>query len=156
MSEKRSSADDRKMKNFVIAPNRQFRLATALIVTGLFIFLAFFGFELWMMSSIVKSLSPLAPADSNLHEVLADSLWWSWAAFYLIAFIFSLAVLVGTIVVSHRYFGPVVALRRHIGALLNGEYEHRTHLRKSDELKELAADLNQLSEHFESRAKSNS
>ncbi len=156
MTEIRTSADGRKVKNFVIAPNKQFRLAFVMVSAGLFIFLAFFGFELWMMSSIVQSLSPLAPPDSGLHEALANSLWWSWAAFYLVAFIFGVAVLVGTLVVSHRYFGPVVALRRHISAILNGEYDHRTHLRKSDELKELAADLNQLSEHFETRAKSNS
>lgn len=155
MNQTRTSAD-RKIQNFAIAPSKQFRLAFTLVSIGLGVFLAFFAFELWMMSSIVTSLSPLAPPDSNVHGLLADSLWWSWAAFIFIAFIFAMAVVVGTLVISHRFFGPVVALQKHISALTRGEYDHRTHLRKTDELKELASDLNQLSEQLEAQAKTNS
>ncbi len=149
MKQRSTLLRDRKIKNFAIAPDKQFRLAFILICAGLFVFLAFFGFELWLLSSVISNLTPLAPPDSELHALVAQSIWWSWAAFALISIIFSLLVLLGTLVISHRFFGPVFALRKHIEALLKGEYSHRTHLRKSDELKELAADLNQLSEKLE-------
>ncbi len=156
MNQIRTSADDRKLQNVAIEPSKQFRLAFYMLALGLGIFLAFFAFELWLMSSIVTNLAPLAPQDSNLHQLLGDSLWWSWAAFILIAVLFSMGVILGTLVLSHRFFGPVVALQKHINALTRGEFEHRTHLRKNDELKELAADLNQLSERLESQTKSSS
>jgi hypothetical protein len=46
---------------------------------------------------------------------------------------------------SHRLIGPVVALRRQIRALNNGNYRARTKLRKSDTaFLELADDLDEL------------
>jgi hypothetical protein len=46
---------------------------------------------------------------------------------------------------SHRLIGPVVALRRQIQALKDGNYRARTKLRKSDTaFLEMAADLDEL------------
>lgn len=153
METTRPSANDRKLSNFAIAPNKQFRLAFYTIMVGLFIFLSFFAFELWLLSSLITSLAPLAPEDSNIYPLLADSLRWSWIGFFLVAALFSLVMFLGILVISHRFYGPMVALRRHLGALMKGEYSHRTHLRKNDELKEIAHDLNQLSEYLESKAR---
>lgn len=148
MDEIRTSADDRKLSNFAIAPNKQFRLAFYTIASGLIIFLAFFAFELSLLSQIIESLAPLAPADSNLTPLLSDSLRWSWIAFFVVAVLFSLVMFLGILILSHRIYGPMVALRRHTWALMRGEYAHRTHLRKNDEFKDLANDLNQLSERL--------
>jgi len=46
---------------------------------------------------------------------------------------------------SHRLIGPVVALRRQINALRDGNYRARTKLRKSDTaFLDMAADLDEL------------
>jgi hypothetical protein len=50
------------------------------------------------------------------------------------------------ILYSHRILGPVVPIRRHIGRLFAKDFESRIHLRKNDELKDIAEDLNRLSE----------
>lgn len=47
---------------------------------------------------------------------------------------------------SHRIFGPTVPIRRHVQKLSEGDYSSRIHLRSSDELKDLAEDLNHLAE----------
>jgi len=54
--------------------------------------------------------------------------------------------LVMWIMYSHRIFGPTVPIRRHIGALLSGDYQSRITLRKRDEFKDIAMDLNRLAE----------
>jgi len=151
MDESRTSADDRKLANFAISPKKQLRLGLIFASGGLAIFLAFFAFEYWLLTGIISSLTPLIPEDSPVHQMLADSLMWSWVACLLIALVFALVVILGTLVITHRFYGPMIALRRHTWTLLRGEYEHRTHLRKHDEFKELANDLNQLSERLQKK-----
>ena len=50
------------------------------------------------------------------------------------------------VVYSHRVFGPMIPLRRHVQKLKEGDYSSRVILRGKDEFKELAADLNELAE----------
>ena len=60
-----------------------------------------------------------------------------------------------TTIYTHRIIGPTVALKRHIKALKDGLYSHRVQLRKHDELKDMAADLNELAEILEQYRNSN-
>lgn len=57
------------------------------------------------------------------------------------------------LIYSHRIFGPEVSLRRQIDALCKGEYDTRITLRKRDEFKEVADDLNRLAEILSSNSK---
>lgn len=57
------------------------------------------------------------------------------------------------LVYSHRIFGPEVSIRRQIDALCKGEYDKRITLRKRDEFKEVADDLNRLAEILASKVK---
>jgi hypothetical protein len=50
------------------------------------------------------------------------------------------------VVYSHRIFGPIVPIRRHIISLKNGDYSVRIKLRTGDEMKDVAEELNQLAE----------
>lgn len=54
------------------------------------------------------------------------------------------------VIYSHRIFGPMVPLRRHVQQLSAGDYASRIHLRGRDEFKPLADDLNALAEILES------
>jgi signal transduction histidine kinase len=64
-----------------------------------------------------------------------------------------LLVLAVAIVQSHRLVGPVVALRRQVEALKNGDYTARVALRRNDAFNELADDLNELATLLEESAK---
>lgn len=55
---------------------------------------------------------------------------------------------------SHAIFGPKVPLERHVGKLIEGDYSSRIHLRRADEFKKLAAELNRLAETLEQSRKS--
>ena len=54
---------------------------------------------------------------------------------------------------SHRVFGPLVAIRRHIEKLTEGDYSSRVQLRSADEFQNLAEDLNRLAEALEAKVK---
>jgi len=146
------SKDNRRLKNIIIAPNKQLKLAFFSVMTGLATLLLFFAFQIWLFTSMIRNISPALPEDMNLEPVLADSIHWSWIGFILGAVFFAVLVSSVTIVISHRIYGPMIAIRKHIAAILGGKYDHKTTLRKNDEFKEVADDLNKLSEILREKA----
>ena len=56
-----------------------------------------------------------------------------------------LAVLVACLVHGHRLLGPIIALRRHLEGMKNGDYTSRIALRAGDAFSDVADDLNELS-----------
>jgi HAMP domain-containing protein len=145
MAQDRASADDRKIKNFVIAPEKQLRLVFFSVGIGLMFFVGVFGFQLWTFSKLLESIMSFVPESSNIAPMIADSVHWTWGVFAAMSVAFAIILTVITIVVSHRIYGPIFAIRRHIASLTNGDYAHRTHLRPTDEFQEVATDLNSLS-----------
>ena len=67
--------------------------------------------------------------------------------------VFGLVTLVLWIIYSHRIFGPTVPFRRHIGKLLEGDYTTRIQLRRTDEFKDIAGDLNKLAAKLQDSSK---
>jgi methyl-accepting chemotaxis protein len=135
----------------LIAPDRQMRIAMVSVTVGLVFLFGFFGFQLWVFSNLLLSLSPLIPETSNLEGMIAGSVKWAWIGFFVSAACFAFVLTTVTIVVSHRVYGPVFAIRKHVSALAKGDFGHRTQLREKDEFKDLAADLNQLSTLLQER-----
>ena len=60
----------------------------------------------------------------------------------VIAYLLVVGVLSATYI--HRMIGPIVAFRRHIEALKNGDYRSRVRLRKGDAFQDMLNDLNEL------------
>lgn len=50
------------------------------------------------------------------------------------------------ILLTHRFFGPLVAISRHLDELKAGNFTSRIRLREKDELKSLCQQLNDLTE----------
>ena len=67
-----------------------------------------------------------------------------------IGFIMVLALLLWAYY-SFRIFGPLVAVYRHLRALIDGEYTSRVRLRRHDEFTDLANQLNHLAEVLQER-----
>ncbi len=63
----------------------------------------------------------------------------------------SVFALVAGVVLSHRLFGPLVSINRHIATLREGQYSARLQLRSSDDMSELKDSLNDLAEALERR-----
>ena len=75
------------------------------------------------------------------------------AGVYLAVSAFSLSVfaLVSGVVLSHRLFGPLISIKRHIASLREGQYSARLQLRENDDLAEIKDSLNDLAAALEQR-----
>ncbi len=146
MTQESALRTDRQLKNIFIAPNRQIRLVAIAVTVSITVIFAFFAFELWIFSTLFINLAPLLPAGAKIEAPLAETLRWAWIGFAFGALFCTLVIGFSIALFSHRIYGPMVAIRKHLSALLSGDYDHRTQLRKNDEFKEVAEDLNRLCE----------
>lgn len=57
------------------------------------------------------------------------------------------------IVFLHRFVGPVLPIQRHLDAILDGNFTHRSHKRSADEISEVVEKLNAVSNYLEDKDK---
>ncbi len=60
-------------------------------------------------------------------------------------------VVLASIILSHRIAGPVYRLKKTLKEVINGNYSQRIHLRKKDELKDLASTINSVINELEKK-----
>lgn len=61
------------------------------------------------------------------------------------------ACFIFAIILTHRFYGPMVPVLRHIEELRKGNYSSRIRLRQTDELQDLSEKLNALTEELEKK-----
>lgn len=142
----------RQIKNIVLDPLKQYRHA-----------LTYFGFTvlgaLVIQAVILHALngfvvqavflSGVDPARlTGLLEQLSDVFFWRAVVMFPIL---AWGCLVLSLRMTHRFLGPQVPIRRHVKAMIEGDYASRCHVREKDELRELAGELNELAEVLQSR-----
>ena len=139
----------RKARNFLLRPMLQIKLPLYILILS-FIFgalamlLGYFYFEqlyLMMLENTTQGSYLQNAISEQLNNFMESSVM------LLIGYVFLVASI--TIIYTHRMIGPTVTLNRHIRALKEGHYSNRIALRKNDELKDLAAELNELAEILE-------
>lgn len=135
----------RKLANLVLAPDKQARQA-----------LMYFGFAVvgallvnfLLAASMQQAVTGALVASGVQPQVIAAAIEGPiqemvWRALLLFPFL-GLAALFYALRTTHRYLGPQVAIRRHIDALVAGDYSSSCRVRSTDELQEIAAQLNEL------------
>ncbi len=65
--------------------------------------------------------------------------------------IISLSVIVITLLVSHKIAGPLFRLETDITVIAKGDLTHTVHLRKGDQFRELAVDINQMTDRLNAK-----
>jgi len=139
------SKNRRKLKNLVQKPSLQYRYAVLFFfftVTGAVVaqILLVASFQ----RSIVRSLLAAGVDPLLLQMAISDQLRIYTLRIALLFPVLGLAALYLALKITHRFLGPQVPIRRHIAALIEGNYGSSCHLRKGDELQELTEDLNEL------------
>jgi HAMP domain-containing protein len=140
----------RKISNFSIDPKAQLRFAQPFAILILASFTTI-NFIFWEVFSTRSTMSSSAPPEvlAVLNGIMGQLVLMSSLGMALIG----LLTLVLWIVYSHRIFGPQVPIRRQVANLMKGDYDYKINLRKNDEFKDLADDLNKLAEHLKSQSK---
>jgi signal transduction histidine kinase len=123
----------RKIRNFLIKRPMQLRITLGFV--GLALAAVIIG-EL-LVYQVFWPLINALPRDTAMiiRPQLFTIVFW-----YSIPLI--LLIILGGIVITHRFAGPVYQIERKLDKLLQGEPIELIHLRKGDELKELAEKIN--------------
>jgi len=139
--------DSRKVSSLLINPRSQLRFA---VPFALIILIQIISIN-YLIYQLSTSVSPMAATEQ-------ETLSWAVNAIYIsteYGLISSIAVGLFAILVwllySHRVFGPMVAFKRMVLDLKEGNYKSRVALRKNDEFFELAESLNELAETLQKR-----
>jgi hypothetical protein len=128
----------RRKKHF-IDTSVQGALARRIIVHWL-VFLAVGS----LVAFILQVLSnPFRPLADHVHDM-----WYTHGPFLLVLLFLLPVFVVDTIKLSHRFAGPIYALRRAIREVAAGEKPRRVNFRKRDFWHDLASDYNAMLEHL--------
>lgn len=147
-------AHQRSAKNYLLRPMIQVRLGIYSILLGVLFAGGTLGVLYAALTRIYHQLLTFIVEKEEAGRIVEQQ--FRDAAIYLVAL--AVVFVIGTVVVSvlytHRLVGPTFAFRRHIRSLREGRYEVRTALRRHDAFKEVADDLNDLSEHLQQQQRS--
>jgi len=142
----KSGKNLRSIRGFLVRPKQQLR--GTLIIVGICIF-----FQLLMLIAFRSALDSVITQFAQSNPEMAAQMSASTVSVFrlMVMYVFFLAfvtLLIG-IVITHRTYGPLVPLMRHVENLTQRKFDARVHLRDTDELQELADALNLLAETLE-------
>lgn len=138
-------SNQRKLRNYLLDPKLQLSYALyfftfSVIAAILNQMMLVRAVQTFLLEAMVGTNVDATALAANIAGPLRN-LGWRLALLFPVV---GLACALFAIRLTHRFVGPQRALRRHITALKQGDFSSVCHLRSDDELKGLAADLNDL------------
>jgi len=130
----------------LVSPRRQVIHAIYLLSFGIVFGSVFVGF-----STVLLDAQSVDPSGEMVPQSILETVNVWIAPFNVLTLFLFVAAHLGVCVlfsflITHRIYGPLVPLSRHVEGLINGDYTVRTHLRTKDEFKDFARLLNELSD----------
>jgi signal transduction histidine kinase len=144
----RRATNPRKLRNFLLQPGFQIKIGVYNVILAVlfsFLLLLIIQMNFGSMYDIILDLTDVRDeVVETLNQHFNDTMIWVIG----ICLTFVVVNVMLAIWYTHRFIGPTVAFRRHIDALLAGNFAVRTTLRKDDAFQEIADRLNELSERL--------
>jgi signal transduction histidine kinase len=139
----------RRRTKLLLEPALQLKLPLTLLIVTLLFATFQIAHSYYAFGQIFDDVFREAGKPEFLEDVIREqsSTFIEVSAEVALAYLLVVAVLSATYV--HRMIGPIVAFRRHIEALKNGDYQSRVRLRKGDAFSVMLTDLNELAELLE-------
>ncbi len=140
----------RSILGLVVRPREQLRMAASITGWAVLITFALVISVVISLRGFIERWSDMTGVDAEVASIFRNSLV---PALGLVAFtLIALALLVLFLIVkrSHRYYGPLIPIQRHIDNMIKGDFTSRVHLRDGDEMMELRDSLNKLAETLQS------
>lgn len=139
-----SKKNRRNIRNLLIHPDAQLRYGTFFMGISILVH-AVTVLVVTQVYSLIKSQMDYGNGLS--YSFLVGLVLFIYAALYGFSFMLGLLV-------SHRLYGPLVAINRAMNKIKDGDYSPRIVLRKNDDekLKELAETINTLAERLGNKA----
>ena len=145
-------SDRRKLKNILLQPRLQFRYAFKFFVFSAVTIGAIQLVSYFLVANVVQRVLTQAGGQSEMLAPVVDlairtellrSAW--------MLPLVCVAALAFTSKMLHRFIGPAVPIKRHIDQLAAGEYGGECRTRANDEMQDVVASLNALSQSLDKR-----
>ncbi|MCO5166514.1 MAG: hypothetical protein M9894_09135 [Planctomycetes bacterium] len=144
--------EQRKARNYLLAPMVQVRLGLYSIVLGVLFAGGTLGVLHAALTRVYAELLLLIEDKGEAARIVEAQFRATAGWLLVLAVVFVVATVAVSVLYTHRLVGPAVAFRRHLRALREGRYEVRTALRKHDAMTDVADELNALAETLQGRA----
>ncbi len=139
----------RSLSNILVEPKGQLRYAFMLFGAGILMMITIVTYLLLSFNKTIEALHALYQVDGAVIDHLQMSLYSTLVMVIIFGVVLAAVTISIGIALSHRIFGPIIPLKRHVEALIAGQYESRVQLRKKDEFQDLATELNRLAAALE-------
>lgn len=148
-----SGRNQRTLAGLFIRPQKQVRFAMLFIGGAMLSVVALLGFLVLSFNHALARYNEKFQTHADIGLTINDSFTTTFLLIIALGVILGLLSIYLGIKISHRIYGPLVPLKRHIEKLTQGDYTSRVRLRKDDEMGELSDALNELAMALESRHK---
>ncbi len=149
---------DRKLRNTVIEPFKQFKIGVYIIITT-FVFIVCAGYlfmsSFWQQYQHVMSIFEVVDPNLQWEMVTNDVFFANIIKVSALFLLFMLLTMAMVFKLTHRYYGPLVSIEKFVDQVADGDYSSRVSLRKRDELQRLATKLNTMATNLEQRHRHN-
>jgi len=138
------SAKNRKTFGFISHPRIQFKYAilNSLFVSGVILLSNLL--VVYRLRSYADSQSDIDMDAALLYNVTDFTMQMGFLTFLVSFFI----TFVSTIVITHRFVGPFIAINRYVDSIISGKFDEGLNLRTSDEMHEIAGKLKTLGDRL--------
>ena len=141
----------RSRMGFLIDPQRQLRFAFYLIGGGITALMLICLYLLISLENSIQEVLTKGQVASDVSEALLEHVGNAELNITAIS-LFLMVVSVATgVKLSHRIYGPIVQIRKHVTNLIQGDTTSRIHLRDHDHFVELGDELNELAEKLQNK-----
>ncbi len=141
----------RRLSNFLLQPLLQTRIGAYCILLS-FLLAGMIAAIIYVhLGKLFGFIIEMTDAPEEVQTIILSYLSSIQTWVYLTLGAYILFVLAISIWYTHRLVGPMVAFKRHFEALQNGNFTHRTNLRKNDAFHEAANELNKATEMLGAR-----
>lgn len=138
------SAKNRKKFGFISHPKIQFKYAilNSLFVSGIILLSNLL--VVYRLRHYADSQGDVEMETALLYNITDFTMQMGFLTFLVAFFI----TFFSTIIITHRFVGPIVAINRYVDSLIAAKFDENLNLRASDEMHEIAGKLKTLGDRL--------
>lgn len=141
----------RRIQNFLIEPGIQIRYGMYISLFGVLLVLLLALTFYSTLQEDIMFLVQLTDVPQQAYLLINDRLMETFYFGIALILVFGAICFMVGIYITHRFVGPIVAFRRHVQMLKQEDFNYKTHLRPKDDFRDLAEELNSLSDFLKKK-----
>jgi len=136
------------IKKYLTHPNIQLKYSfLAAITVSICVLLSHFVLFYFLSSFLFQVYQTDAQSAAQISKLVEMSAVFSFVLFLVIFFLTFFV----SILITHRFLGPMISIRRHFERLKSGDFSRPLQVRRTDEVHDLVEMINEYTHALENR-----